>query len=570
VSRFTLCLIGFFFVAIAGCDRPANPPPATVKSKPIAPPAQPAQQVAATVAAEKASDDATVEMPENGKNDSSVGMGDTSNAPIDDAPESEQAATNDENPAEPAGRERVALLTPGGPLIVDLWITLDGRSHTSPFDELVTKVLEAAGETKVGGRATWEALAANEEFLATQQPNQPSGASQLEMWIAQYDGNRDGQIQRSEAAAWLGRNAGRSASAFALRSSRSYVSVPSASSRVWRLLDTDRDGLLSATELESAAVTFWRLDANDDRVISTAELATLREQLEATAMPMAAAVRDEVARYAAIHIEPDIDADRLEYVLGDLYAPRQVLGPASFADLGESYKKLDANGDGWLEQLDLTDMVTMQPHLELSVDFGGREAAQRGEAKLAVRNHVPEVSIVAAPSASRLVLSAGGARLIVSAHDLAAGADTNQANQIRLMVHDQSDAVFEELDQNADGRLGEREIAVASTQLLARDANGDGQLAASELRYSMIVALLRGEGAQEQSFYVPTFVVPANEARAPLWFTKADFNGDGDISRREFLGSFDRFGAVDENQDGYISRDEAAAFDEKAKKDSDG
>jgi hypothetical protein len=212
----------------------------------------------------------------------------------------------------------------------------------------------------------------------------------------------------------------------------------------------------------------------------------------------------------------------------------------------------------------------MQPHLELSVDFGGAESAERGEAKLAVRNHVPEVSIVAAPSASRLVLSAGSARLIVSAHDLAAGVGTNQANQIRLMVHDQSDAVFEELDQNADGRLGEREISAAPTHLLARDANGDGQLAASELRYSMVVALLRGEAEQEQSFYVPAFVAPANEAQAPLWFTKADFNGDGDISRREFLGSFDRFGAVDENQDGYISRDEAATFEKRTRTDSDG
>jgi hypothetical protein len=212
----------------------------------------------------------------------------------------------------------------------------------------------------------------------------------------------------------------------------------------------------------------------------------------------------------------------------------------------------------------------MRPHLELSVDFGGADPAQRGEAKLAVRNHAPDVSIVASPSASRMVLSAGGARLILSAHDLVGGNAPN-ANfaQIRLMVHDESDAVFEELDQNADGRLGEREIAVASTQLLARDGNGDGQLAAGELRYSMVVALLRGEAEQEQSFYVPTFATPANAAQAPSWFAKADFNGDGDISRREFLGSFERFDAVDDNRDGYINRDEAAAFDEKPRKEKE-
>jgi Ca2+-binding EF-hand superfamily protein len=512
-------------------------------------------------------------MPEDGKSESSTGEVGKIDSLSDSGQESEKADGEDHKAkaTEAAGRERVALLTPGGPLIVDFWVTLDGRSYTSPFDELVTKVLEAAGETKEGARATWEALAANEEFLKAQQPNGPSGESQLQMWIEQYDSNRDGQIQRLEAAAWLGRNAGRAASAFALRSSRSYVSVPTASSRVWRLLDIDRDGMLSNADLDSAAETFWRLDANDDRVISTAELATLREQLEARAMPMMAApVRDEVARYAAIHIEPDIDADRLEYLLSDLYAPRQILGPASFTDLGGLYKQLDANADDWFEKLELTEMVTMQPHLELSVDFGGADVARRGDAKLAVRNHVQEVTVLATPSASRLVLSAGSARLIFSAHDLAAGAGTNESNQVRLMVHDENDAVFEELDQNADGRLGEREIAVASTQLLERDANGDGQLAAGELRYSMIVALLRGEMGQEQSFYVPTNATSANQANAPAWFAKADFNSDGDISRREFLGSFERFDAVDLDDDGYISREEAAALEEEARKESDG
>ena len=138
------------------------------------------------------------------------------------------------------------------------------------------------------------------------------------------------------------------------------------------------------------------------------------------------------------------------------------------------------------------------------------------------------------------------------------------------MVHDQSDAVFEELDQNADGRLGEREITAATSQLVGRDSNGDGALAASELRYSMIVAFLRGEAQQEQSFYVPPSVTTASTAPAPAWFVSADFNADGDISRREFVGSFDRFAPVDANQDGYISRDEATAFDEKVRKNSDG
>jgi hypothetical protein len=44
----------------------------------------------------------------------------------------------------------------------------------------------------------------------------------------------------------------------------------------------------------------------------------------------------------------------------------------------------------------------------------------------------------------------------------------------------------------------------------------------------------------------------------PTWFTHADLNGDGDVSRREFLGSAAHFNQLDGDQDGYINLAEAA------------
>jgi hypothetical protein len=43
----------------------------------------------------------------------------------------------------------------------------------------------------------------------------------------------------------------------------------------------------------------------------------------------------------------------------------------------------------------------------------------------------------------------------------------------------------------------------------------------------------------------------------PEWFTHADLNSDGEISRREFLGSTDQFSQVDLSRDGYIDAAEA-------------
>ncbi|MBX9582607.1 MAG: EF-hand domain-containing protein, partial [Gemmataceae bacterium] len=50
---------------------------------------------------------------------------------------------------------------------------------------------------------------------------------------------------------------------------------------------------------------------------------------------------------------------------------------------------------------------------------------------------------------------------------------------------------------------------------------------------------------------------PAAKTGVPDWFTKMDRNGDGDISRREFLGPLSLFRRLDADGDGLITPDEA-------------
>ena len=54
---------------------------------------------------------------------------------------------------------------------------------------------------------------------------------------------------------------------------------------------------------------------------------------------------------------------------------------------------------------------------------------------------------------------------------------------------------------------------------------------------------------------------PPTDARGPAWFRKMDRNGDGDVSRAEFLGSKEDFDRIDTDHDGLISLEEAEAFD---------
>jgi Ca2+-binding EF-hand superfamily protein len=460
--------------------------------------------------------------------------------------------------------ERIVLLTPGGPVLVDVALMLGDRPQAAVFHELIEHVL-AAADTDGDGRQTWDELAANKQYLAEYQPNgQQLSPRQLKMWIERYDENRDGRIQPGEAMGWLGRDSGTSARPFAVRSSRWYRSNPRAGSRVWQLVDSNRDARLSAEEMASAAERFWVFDANDDRAISSAELASLREQLDADDPEIMAVSRD-ATRHAAIHLGPSVAVDELEYLLVDLYSPQQTLGPTSFRDLADLFNELDGNRNDWLEQEELDGLRTIDPHLRLTVTFNGAGESRDGPATLSLDAHAPDVTVLA-QLANRIVVSAGATRLIISSHDLMPGSSAAQgvqASQIRGMIHDRCDAMFEELDGNADGRLGEREIATGGARLLASDADGDTQLSAEELPRSMVVAFLRGEPPNQDSFYIPASVarLTAN-GESPSWFIRGDFNSDGDISRREFLGSLEQFSRLDTDQNGYIGLAEAVAVKE--------
>ena len=329
------------------------------------------------------------------------------------------------------------------------------------------------------------------------------------------------------------------------------------------ILDEDRDGRLSGSELDSVAERLLLLDTSDDRIVDQSELASLRDQLGGQSGQTPNYDRQS-RRDAAIELRNSNDARDLEYLLSDLYAPRQELGPTSFAHRAKLFETLDSDGNDELDAAELAELITVQPHLELAIDFSATAEVDTETSRISLLHQAEEIERVLQNSGDRIVIETAGSRIVVSAHEVLEGIASSQSltsSQISLMVHDRNDALFQCLDEDADGKLGEREVAHAANCIRKVDVNSDGQLDVGELSYSLTVAFIRGEAQSERSFYVPQIEPRVMaDSHAPPWFSHADLNGDGDISRTEFLGSRNQFQALDTDRDEFISASEAAEF----------
>jgi Ca2+-binding EF-hand superfamily protein len=124
------------------------------------------------------------------------------------------------------------------------------------------------------------------------------------------------------------------------------------------------------------------------------------------------------------------------------------------------------------------------------------------------------------------------------------------------LLADQSLGLFDLLDENRDGRLSLRELHTAWDRLRGFDRNGDGKLGRDEFPRRLQARLGLGKPSLRPALkgkQAPEAVKP----RGPAWFRKMDRNGDGYVSRREFLGPEELFNKLDTDGDGLISPEEA-------------
>jgi Ca2+-binding EF-hand superfamily protein len=139
---------------------------------------------------------------------------------------------------------------------------------------------------------------------------------------------------------------------------------------------------------------------------------------------------------------------------------------------------------------------------------------------------------------------------------------SSQSRVVMTVSHD-GRSVFELLDMNPDRRITRRELQLAVERLKKFDRDGNGQITSPELvgNYSVVLELGKPavfrENVDRSANQTAPLVTPPS--RGPEWFRKMDRNRDGDVSRREFLGSPATFKRLDADGDGLISAEEADA-----------
>ncbi|HEY2156916.1 MAG TPA: EF-hand domain-containing protein, partial [Isosphaeraceae bacterium] len=312
------------------------------------------------------------------------------------------------------------------------------------------------------------------------------------------------------------------------------------------------DSKLSPEEFAIAPEAFAAADANGDGTLNTEELRRYLAKAPRDAILDVALTPDATGRAVARVRGEDGEPPRgvkvrqladgvVEVDVGSIRLDIHVDDGAGAADaarktLQAQLETADGDVNGYVEQSELTQDNGLPSPLSGLFATLDRD----GDGKLYPREADEYVTQQAAAARGRLTLTAS----------------------------DEGRAVFGMLDLDRDRQLGAREVLDTFARISACDRDGDGRIAPEEIPHHIQLTLARGDLSRlvaaspaNAAAAVRTAVVPPRPrpTAGPPWFRKMDRNRDGDVSRREFLGTREQFERLDRDHDGLIGPGEADA-----------
>ena len=511
--------------------------------------------------------------------------------------ESSESADDDTATSEPSFR--VFLPTTSGPLVVDVEIRIGDQPLQIAFDERIQLVIEQASDG--ASELTWTRLF---EHVASD-PQQfgrssPIRSQQYKDLIRRYDRNRNKKPDQDEVVRFLFRDAGY-AGPFQLAGSDYFRETNRSQSAVFAAIDGNKSGRLESEEIDRADESLRRLDQNADQRIDFDEVVSF----PADENPAWKKRRSSHWGQVAMDLSGYIDWSMLSYALDEI----DFVGP--FGTQQNVVAKLDQDQSKSIDRDEARDLISVESDARLLVCYP-LLADGSAEIEITSISKALEPLVQRSESANRIAIVDSTLRLAASVLDARAGRnqippeafamlDANHDGgldeseipapalreysfedldenadgkltlreineglrpkspiwnvQVRARAAESPDGVFAWLDQNHDQFLSSREVMGAKDRLHAI-ASSDGNLKPADIPDSYQLQFGRGEPNQDnQLFGLTSLTAPAKDDR-PRWAQSMDTNRDGDISRQEFPGTTAQFTDLDVDEDGFIRADE--------------
>jgi Ca2+-binding EF-hand superfamily protein len=530
-----------------------------------------------------------------------------------------------DGPEKPAAAEvqNVLFLGPTAPLLLRLHIDIDGKPfrarHRAAWDSYDRALFRHLDRDR-DGRLT--------EAEARRMPPPPrfghfpglTSAVSVAFNFRVVDADGDGKVSPGELAAFH-REYGGAAFQSEFRPGNPVQSGVTGQA-ISGLLDTDKDGELSAAELKKAEAVLFRRDADGDGILTAAELTD--RPTPTTFAPPTSGADDPF-----LFLTPETVDDLPRRLLARYGAPtssaaltRKALGLSAAA-----FARLDRDHDGKLDGGELRSFPDKRADLELRLHLGSRKPGQPTvEILHSPDGKGPGIPRVWKSGPDSVVLAADGARIewrirpeapapnpvarrqrldefraAARKHGFLTSRDARRAdffpNLFDLLDADGDDkltareftrfldrvqeaqgqavaaavavevsaegaGLFDLLDRNRDGRLGLREVRGITRLLKEQPPGGKKVLPLSGLPHSYQLSVGLGRGNLSGKERLDLAGMPLLDLRwsrpGLVWFDKMDRNRDGDVSPSEFLGTAEHFRKLDADGDGLIDRAEAA------------